>query len=189
MIRTLILLIVASNTAHAHDIDLVKAARAQIGVTLQYDSQYSKMRYPNGDVDISKGVCTDVVIRALRKAHQVDLQKLVHEDMQHYFSLYPKYWGLKNTDANIDHRRVPNLQVFFKRHWKTIPVSNNPADFEAGDIVTVMLPRNLPHIMLISDVRVPSSNTPLVIHNIGNGTQEDNSLFLYQITGHYRLPK
>ncbi len=189
MFRILLLLLVTSSSAYAHDADLVSAARKQIGITIFYDSKYSKMNYPNGDVDISKGVCTDVVIRALRTAHQIDLQKLVHEDMQHYFSLYPMHWGLKTTDANIDHRRVPNLRVFFKRHWKNMPISNNPSDYEAGDIVTVMLPKNLPHIMLVSDVKDANSNIPLVIHNIGNGAQEENSLFLFKITGHYRLSK
>ena len=108
--------------------------------------------------------------------------------MSRYFSLYPKHWGLKSTDKNIDHRRVPNLQVFFKRHWQSMLISDDPANYEAGDIVTVMLPKNLPHIMLVSNIKDSTNHIPLVIHNIGNGTQEENRLFSFQITGHYRLP-
>ena len=186
--RYLFVLLIAANTAQANDIDLANAARAQIGITKLYDAKYSKLKYPNGDVSISSGVCTDVVIRALRTAHKMDLQQLVHEDMSKYFSLYPKNWGLKNTDKNIDHRRVPNLQVFFKRHWQNIPISDDPTSHKAGDIVTVMLPKNLPHIMLVSNIKDSTNHIPLIIHNIGNGTQEENRLFLYQITGHYRLP-
>ena len=180
----------------ADDIKLVQAARQQIGVTVQYDPQYTKLAYPNGDVEMSKGVCTDVVIRAMRKAHQLDLQKLVHDDMASNFALYPKNWGLKKTDANIDHRRVPNLQVYFKRHWQSFaPPFDMSGDYQAGDVVTVMLPGNLPHIMLVSDKKEKLADFmnrnafPLVIHNIGRGTKEEPSLFSYQITGHYRLPK
>lgn len=180
----------------ADDIKLVQAARQQIGVTVQYDPQYTKLAYPNGDVEMSKGVCTDVVIRAMRKAHQLDLQKLVHDDMASNFALYPKNWGLKKTDANIDHRRVPNLQVYFKRHWQSFaPPFDMSDDYQAGDVVTVMLPGNLPHIMLVSDKKEKLADFmnrnafPLVIHNIGRGTKEEPSLFSYQITGHYRLPK
>ena len=166
-------------------IKLVEAARSQVGVTLSYDPNYTKLAYPNGDVPIEKGVCTDVIIRALRDAHGLDLQKLVHEDMAKNFARYPKIWGLKRTDKNIDHRRVPNLQVYFKRHWQSLVISQHVADYAAGDVVTVMLPRNLPHIMLVSDKKI--RKTPLVIHNIGRGTQEEASLFEYKITGHYRL--
>ena len=185
--------LLACSLAHADDmtaIKLVEAARSQVGVTLSYDPKYSKLAYPNGDVAMEKGVCTDVIIRALRVAHGLDLQQKVHEDMAKNFARYPKTWGLKRADKNIDHRRVPNLQVYFKRHWQSFAVkkqaSQNPADYDAGDIVTVMLPRNLPHIMLVSDMKI--KKTPLVIHNIGRGTQEEAGLFEYTITGHYRLP-
>ncbi len=183
----LLCLLYVANFAQAEDLKLVAAARQQIGVTKSYDPQYSKLAYPNGDVALSKGVCTDVVIRALREAHGLDLQQLVHEDMEKNFSLYPKKWGLKKTDKNIDHRRVPNLQVYFKRHWQNLAISQNVAKFQAGDVVTVMLPGNLPHIMLVSDAK--EDNTPQVIHNIGRGTQEEARLLTYKMTGHYRLPK
>ena len=146
------------------------------------------MRYPNGDVPLESGVCTDVVIRALRSSHNMDLQKLVHEDMQKALARYPKKWGQKSTDKNIDHRRVLNLQTYFKRKAYELPISKNPQDYQAGDLVTVTLPGNLPHIMVVSDKNALMTTTPLVIHNIGAGTQEENRLFEFEMTGHYRIP-
>jgi len=167
---------------------LVVAAREQVGKTVHYDPTYYTLTYPNGDVPMNGGVCTDVVIRALRSSHQMDLQKLVHDDMQHAFSHYPKHWGLKGTDKNIDHRRVLNLQTYFKRKGYELPISTTPTDYQAGDLVTVLLPANLPHIMIVSDKTAAMTNTPLIIHNIGNGTQEEDRLFEFKITGHYRIP-
>jgi uncharacterized protein YijF (DUF1287 family) len=167
--------------------DFVNAARSQIGKTVRYDPTYYTLSYPNGDIPLEGGVCTDVVIRALRASHKMDLQKLVHEDMQKAFSQYPKKWRQKGTDKNIDHRRVLNLQTYFKRKGYERPVSSNPADYQAGDIVTVTLPANLPHIMVVSDKNALMTNIPLVIHNIGAGTQEENRLFEFKMTGHYRI--
>jgi uncharacterized protein len=169
-------------------IDFVSAARSQIGKTVRYDPAYYTLSYPNGDLPIEAGVCTDVVIRALRSSMNMDLQKLVHDDMQRAFAQYPKHWSLKKTDKNIDHRRVLNLQTFFKRKGYELPISDNPNDYQAGDLVTVLLPNNLQHIMVVSDKTALLSHTPLVIHNIGNGTQEENRLFEFTITGHYRIP-
>ena len=179
------LLTLTITSAEVTKLPLVEAARSQIGVTVTYDPAYTALAYPNGDVSLEKGVCTDVVIRALRKAYSIDLQKLVHEDMKQHFSLYPKNWGLSKPDKNIDHRRVPNLQTYFRRHAKILRVSKNPFDYQPGDLVTSMLPGNLPHIMIVSDKKT-LSNTPFVIHNIGRGTQEENALFAYPLTGHYR---
>jgi uncharacterized protein YijF (DUF1287 family) len=165
----------------------VNAARSQIGKTVRYDPTYYTLSYPNGDIPLESGVCTDVVIRALRASHNMDLQKLVHDDMQKAFSQYPKKWRQKGTDKNIDHRRVLNLQTYFKRKGYERPVSSNPADYQAGDIVTVTLPANLPHIMVVSDKNALMTNIPLVIHNIGAGTQEENRLFEFKMTGHYRI--
>jgi uncharacterized protein len=167
--------------------DFVNAARTQIGRTVRYDPTYYTLGYPNGDIAIEGGVCTDVVIRALRSSHNMDLQKLVHDDMQQAFAHYPKHWGLKGTDKNIDHRRVLNLQTYFQRKGYELPISTKPDDYQAGDIVPVLLPANLPHIMIVSDKTDPPTNTPLIIHNIGNGTQEENRLFEFKITGHYRI--
>jgi uncharacterized protein len=165
----------------------VEAARKQLGVTVTYDPAYVGLAYPQGDVPRDRGVCTDVLIRALRDASGLDLQKAVHEDMKAHFSAYPKIWGLTKPDKNIDHRRVPNLQTYFKRTGASLPVSQKTGDYQAGDIVTSMLPGNLPHIMIVSDRKTPVG-VPLVIHNIGRGTQEEDCLFRYPLTGHYRLP-
>ncbi|MEZ0262621.1 MAG: DUF1287 domain-containing protein [Alphaproteobacteria bacterium] len=167
---------------------LVAAAEAQVGKTLTYDPAYVSLKYPGGDVAIEKGVCSDVVIRAYR-AQGIDLQKLVHEDMKKNFGLYPKIWGLKKTDTNIDHRRVPNLQVFFTRHGKSLGVSDSPSDYKAGDIVTWNLrgPSNpLPHIGIVTDKMSDDGKRPLMAHNIGQGAQVEDMLFTYTITGHYR---
>lgn len=173
--------------ALVHGSDVVEAARWQVGKTEGYDPAYVSLKYPGGDVPIERGVCTDVVIRALRKAREMDLQKLVHEDMKAHFSAYSKLWGLRRPDKNIDHRRVPNLQTYFKRAGYRIAISEKPGDYRAGDIVTCTVPPNLPHVMIVSD-RKGESGTPLVLHNIGYGTVEEDRLFDFKITGHYRLP-
>ncbi len=166
---------------------LVEAARRQIGVTVSYDPAYVALAYPGGDVPRDRGVCTDVLIRAMRDGLSVDLQKLVHEDMARDFQAYPKIWGLKRPDRNIDHRRVPNLRAFLKRRGFDLPVpANGHVDgFQPGDIVTCTVPPSLPHIGIVSD-RKSSSGRPLVIHNIGNGTREEDILHVYPINGHYR---
>lgn len=160
-------------------------ARQQIGVTTSYDPSYVKLTYPGGDVPAHTGVCTDVVVRALRTTG-IDLQKEVHEDMQKNFSLYPQNWGLKTPDKNIDHRRVPNLMRYFER--KHIAVSEKWADPEKylpGDIVTWRLEGGLLHIGVVSEKK--SAKTPLMIHNIGQGAKEENVLFAYTVIGHYRI--
>lgn len=164
---------------------LIAAARKQIGVTVRYDPTYVVLPYPGGDVPQDRGVCTDVVIRALR-AKELDLQQRVHEDMLAHFDVYPKKWGLRAPDANIDHRRVPNLQVWFDRQGWSVPVSDRESDYRAGDIVTWTLPGNLDHIGIVGDRRSPFTHAPLILHNIGHGTREDDILFAYPITGHYR---
>ncbi|MDR2880682.1 MAG: DUF1287 domain-containing protein [Azoarcus sp.] len=165
---------------------LVRDARTQVGKTLLYDPAYVRLSYPMGDVPIIRGVCTDVVVRALR--HQgIDLQQLVHEDMKRNFRLYPNEarWGLKKPDANIDHRRVPNLQRYFERQGYTITDKN----FLPGDIVTWDLSPPAKHIGIVSDRKDPSGKRPLIIHNIGQGTQEEDVLYQFTITGHYRVTR
>lgn len=163
---------------------LVDAARERTQHIVTYNGRYQRISYPNGDVPDNIGVCTDVVIRSYRQLG-IDLQKDVHVDMENNFGLYPAIWGLNKPDSNIDHRRVPNLQTLFKRKGLLLPVSQKPNDYIAGDIVTWMLPGNLPHIGIISD-RVSETGTPMVIHNIGAGPVEEDMLFKYKITGHYR---
>jgi uncharacterized protein len=163
---------------------LITAARKQIGVTLTYDPAYTSLPFPNGDVPRSKGVCTDVVIRAYRDAFGVDLQALVHADMKANFAAYPKIWGLSRPDSHIDHRRVPNLQTFLRRKGAALSVTNNADDWLPGDIVTCLVGGKLPHIGIVSDKI--AETRPLVIHNIGAGTREEDQLFAHKLTGHFR---
>jgi len=135
---------------------------------------------------IERGVCTDVVVRALREALNVDLQRLVHEDMNRGFSQYPTIWGLKRPDRNIDHRRVPNLKTYFERRGYSVSLSQKPADYLPGDLVTCTVAGNRPHIMIVSDRRT-TTRVPFVIHDIGGGVQEEDRLFEFPITGHYRI--
>jgi uncharacterized protein YijF (DUF1287 family) len=166
---------------------LIAAAAAQTQEHITYNGAYFRIGYPMGDVPAQYGVCTDVVIRAYRKLG-VDLQQLVHEDIRQYFSLYPakRIWGQTKPDSNIDHRRVPNLQTFFSRHGKKLAATNKGTDYQPGDLVTWMLPGNLPHIGLVSDQYSTDGQRPLIIHNIGAGPKLEDSLFNYPITGHYR---
>lgn len=165
---------------------IVEAARAQVGQTVRYDGSYEVLSYPGGDVPLEHGVCTDVVVRALRTGCGIDLQKQVHQDMKQNFSKYPALWNLRTPDKNIDHRRVPNLQTYFKRTGYELPLSTEPADFLPGDLVTCIVPPNLPHIMVVSDRR-RADGTPLVIHNIGCGAREEDRLFEFRLTGRYRI--
>ncbi|KRG61185.1 NADH:quinone oxidoreductase, partial [Stenotrophomonas africana] len=151
---------------------LVAAARAQIGVTTRYDPAYQVLAYPGGDVPVDRGVCTDVVVRALR-SQGLDLQARVHEDMRGNFSAYPTIWGLSRPDRNIDHRRVPNLMRWFERQGWQQPITALAADYAAGDIVAWKLNGNgLLHVGIVSDRRL-SNGTPLVLHNIARGTREE----------------
>lgn len=168
--------------------DFIEAARFQVGKTVIYDPGYHVLDYPNGDLPINRGVCTDVIIRAMRDAFNLDLQKLVHEDMKMNFSKYPQQWGLKYPDKNIDHRRVPNLQTFFTRRGWSLDISDRAEDYYPGDIVACIIPPNLPHIMIVSDKK-NRNGIPFVIHNIGAGAQEEDRLFEFKHTGHYRIIK
>ncbi len=174
-------------TSSAMHLKLIEAARSQVGKTVSYDPAYVSLKYPNGDLPINKGVCTDVIIRALRDAYKFDLQKEVHLDMKSNFSKYPKIWGLKRTDRSIDHRRVPNLAKFMKRKGWSVPVSKKAKDYKPGDIVVTKVSDTLPHIIIVSD-KVSSDGTPLIIHNIGSGAEEENGLFSHKIEGHFRIP-
>jgi uncharacterized protein YijF (DUF1287 family) len=182
-----LLALVLASAAFAEPPKLVSAARQQTRSHVSYDGRYVRIGYPMGDVPSNRGVCTDVVIRAYR-AIGIDLQVLVHEDMSADFELYPRLWGLTRPDSNIDHRRVPNLRRFFEHAGAEIRTvrPTAPASYSPGDLVTWQLPGNLPHIGIVSDRRDPGSGNPLIIHNIGAGPAEDDILFAYPITGHYR---
>jgi uncharacterized protein YijF (DUF1287 family) len=152
-----------------------------------YTPDYVALKYPNGDVPANTGVCTDVVIRAYRKLG-IDLQKEVHEDMVKNFSLYPnlKKWGLKKCDTNIDHRRVPNLEIFFARKGTKLPISENADDFKTGEIVTWMINDKLPHIGIITNRKSADGKRNLIVHNVGNGQVLQDCLFSYEIVGHFK---
>ncbi|MCF7749527.1 DUF1287 domain-containing protein [Bacillus subtilis subsp. subtilis] len=166
---------------------LVAAARSQIGQTVRYDPAYAVLGYPGGDVPADRGVCTDVIVRALR-TEGLDLQQRIHDDMRGNFGAYPALWGLARPDRNIDHRRVPNLMRWFERQGWEQPASVHPADYAAGDIVAWKLKGNgLLHVGIVSDQK-RGNGTPLILHNIARGTQEEDLLFAHPIIGHYRPP-
>jgi hypothetical protein len=167
---------------------LSAAAMVRLSYRVVYDPAYLRIPYPMGDVPASQGVCTDEVVRAYRTLG-IDLQQLVHEDMKANFALYPKRWGLPRPDTNIDHRRVPNLQVFFTRKGAKLRVTDKGEDYGTGDIVTWMLPGNLPHIGIATERRSADGKRPLIVHNIGRGPQLEDMLFSYPITGRYQFPK
>jgi uncharacterized protein YijF (DUF1287 family) len=163
---------------------LIAAARAQVGVTLGYDPAYVRLAFPGGDVSPATGVCTDVVVRAYRAAFGLDLQALVHADMRSAFSAYPARWGLSRPDPNIDHRRVPNLEVFFTRQRAKLTQPSVPSDWRPGDIFTALIAGRRPHIGIVSDRS--ANGQPLIIHNIGFGAREEDALTAHPITGRYR---
>ncbi len=165
---------------------LTAAAREQVGVTTIYDPSYISLDFPGGDLPRDRGVCTDVVIRALRDGWGIDLQLAVNRDMKADFAAYPALWGLTRTDRNIDHRRVPNLQTLFTRIGAEVPLTEGPTPYLPGDLITWTLPGNLAHIGIVSDRRT-DDGTPLILHNIGGGAQEEDILFAYPMTGHYRI--
>lgn len=164
----------------------VAAAVERTSHRVRYDPTYFQIDYPGGDVPEEVGVCTDEVIRSYRKVG-VDLQKEVHEDMAANFDLYPKRWGLRRPDTNIDHRRVPNLMTFFSRKGEALPVTRDARDYRPGEIVTWDLGRGVPHIGIVVNVASPADPRRFqIVHNVGAGPKMEDVLFEWQITGHYR---
>ncbi|MFN4006378.1 MAG: DUF1287 domain-containing protein [Chitinophagaceae bacterium] len=164
---------------------LAQAAAQLTKQPVTYDPSYYNIPYPNGDVPANKGVCADVVIRAYRKLG-IDLQQLVHEDMLQNFQAYPQKWGLRQTDKNIDHRRVLNLATFFSRKGTILAVNNNAKSYQPGDIVCWMVNGKLPHIGIVVIPKSSDQQRHLIVHNIGRGQVIEDVLFSYPITGHYR---
>jgi uncharacterized protein len=162
---------------------LMRNLKYQTTITKSYDAAYYSMSYPNGDIDLSKGVCTDVVIRAMRTIG-IDLQKLVHEDMNAHFNDYPALWNLKKTDSNIDHRRVQNLDKFFSNKKKSLKVIADSKDYLPGDIVAWKLSNGLVHVGMVYCSK--NDGIPMMVHNIGEGAKIENVLFSWKIIGHYR---
>lgn len=186
------LLVTIFTSAQQNDIFYLKVSEAACSIidpSIVYDPSYTKIKYPGGDISEDKGVCTDVVIRTYRRLG-IDLQQEVHEDMSNNFIKYPskRIWGLSSPDTNIDHRRVPNLQVFFSRKGQTLPISNKASDYHAGDIVTWDLGKGMTHIGIVINKKSARGN-PLIVHNIGSGQIAEDLLFRYKITGHYRYRK
>jgi uncharacterized protein YijF (DUF1287 family) len=165
---------------------MLDGAIAQAGVTTSYDPSYVALDYPGGDVPEKTGVCSDVVVRAFRKAG-IDLQKEIHEDMATALSDYPKKWGATSPDANIDHRRVLNLMAYFRRHGKSLPVTYDSIDYKPGDIVAWDLTTGLDHIGIVTNMVSSSGDRYLIVHNIGAGTRVEDVLFNWTIKGHYRF--
>jgi uncharacterized protein YijF (DUF1287 family) len=165
---------------------LLAAAHERTTHIVRYDGAYVRIAYPNGDVPADTGVCTDEIIRIYR-AVGIDLQKLVHEDMQQNRAAYPNYWRATatTTDTNIDHRRVPNLMVFFARKGKSLPITNRAEDYAPGDLITWDLGGNVPHIGIVVDTKSPQSSRYLIVHNIGRGPKMEDVLFSWKITGHF----
>lgn len=172
--------------------DEVSAFRKQLSVvaleiidpTIKYTPDYVSIAYPNGDVPAKTGVCTDVIIRAYRKLG-IDLQKEVHEDMRNSFGMYPKTWGLNRPDTNIDHRRVPNLETFFRRKGKELPITQNADDYKTGAMVTWMINDKMPHIGIVTNRLTKDGKRRLIVHNVGGGQVLEDCLFKYRITGHF----
>lgn len=169
---------------------LSNAALSIIDEDVIYTPSYVSIKYPNGDVPTKTGVCTDVIIRAYRKLN-IDLQKEVHEDLKANFSKYPnlKKWGLKNPDTNIDHRRVPNLEIFFERKGMKLEVTKNAFDYKTGEIVTWMINGKLPHIGIITNKKSSDGKRPMIVHNVGAGQVLEDCLFTYPIVGHFKYGK
>jgi len=165
---------------------LLDGAIAQAGVTTSYDPSYVSLDYPGGDVPETKGVCSDVVVRAFRRAG-IDLQKEIHEDMKAARSDYPTRWGAIGPDANIDHRRVLNLMAYFRRHGKSLPITYDAADYQPGDIVAWELTTGIDHIGIVTNIWSDSEDHFRIVHNIGAGTRVEDVLFEWTIKGHYRF--
>ena len=185
LVLTLLILSLAPSAMAKSADFVVRAAQDRLIADVRYDPKYVSLTYPGGDVPADTGVCTDVIIRTYRNAFGFDFQKAVHEDMRKSFDSYPKNWGLKRPDKNIDHRRVPNLETYLKRKGAAIAITKNPKDYKPGDIVTWRLGGRLPHIGIVSDKKT-QWGTPLIIHNVGAGPVEDDLLFNTDIHGHFR---
>ncbi len=181
---SLLLALAVPAAAETEALRLVKAARDQVGVTTGYDGSYRRLDYPGGDVPLHTGVCSDVLVRAFR-ALGIDLQVAIHEDMRGAFDRYPPLWGLSSPDRNIDHRRVPNLETWLARHGVALVPERNAAAYRPGDVVSWRLDSGLPHIGIVSDRW--GADAPLILHNIGAGVREEDVLFAWTISGHYRL--
>ncbi len=185
LLQILLLLFLNIILGQISNLELSDVALTLTEQNVVYDPSYFSINYPNGDIPSDKGVCTDVIIRAYRKIG-IDLQKEVHEDMISNFNSYPKIWGLKSTDKNIDHRRVPNLMTFFKKKGVEKPITKNAMDFIPGDVFCWNLGGAITHIGIVVNKKSKDGKRYLIVHNIGAGQVLEDCLFNFKIIGHYR---
>jgi uncharacterized protein YijF (DUF1287 family) len=166
---------------------LVAAAIERTHHAVTYDPGYVAITYPGGDVPADSGVCSDELIRAYR-ALGIDLQKEVHEDIVRDPDAYPlmSRWQQKHADRNIDHRRVPNLMVFFSRKGEELPLSDRARDYVPGDLVAWDLGNGHLHIGIVVDQKAALTGRNMIVHNIGEGPKMEDVLFDWKIIGHYR---
>ena len=184
LLSTFLISIIFSS-AQVFSVNLAEAGESISKDSVVYDGSYRRIDYPNGDVPKYIGVCTDVIIRAYRKVG-IDLQQEVHQDIVKNISQYSR---VKSVDTNIDHRRVPNLSTFFKRHGNILPISDDPKDYNPGDIIYWKLAGGIDHIGLVVNKRSYDGQRHLVVHNIGSGQNLEDFLFGAEIVGHYSYPK
>jgi uncharacterized protein YijF (DUF1287 family) len=167
---------------------IVEAARQQLSWGTTYDPSYVRLKFPNGDVPRDKGVCTDLVVRALRAAGH-DLQALIFRDKAASPGAYPKVGGRGRPDPNIDHRRCSAQRAFFKRHARALGTKTglgSIGQWQPGDIVFWILDNGRDHVGIVSD-RKGRSGLPMVIHNIYEPAEED-ALTSWRIVAHFRYP-
>jgi uncharacterized protein YijF (DUF1287 family) len=174
----------------ADPLDVLMGAKKTVLNGDAYVGGYETLRYPMGDVPRERGVCTDVIVRALRNAG-VDLQAALHQDIARSPRSYPMVRG--KGDPNIDHRRVKTLLPFFRRHLDERSARlDDPADpLRPGDLVLfdTFPSRSGPdHIGIVSD-RAGDSGLPLVINNWTDGTTtaEMDLLGWVPVTNRFRL--
>lgn len=177
---------ITSHSSASFQDKLVKSAQKQIGITCHYDPAYTKLSYPGGDVPLDRGVCTDVIIRALRD-QGIDLQQNINQHMKKNWALYPKKWGLGKPDSNIDHRRVPNMSTYFKALHFALNTDPLKDPYLPGDIVVWDLGNGVLHVGMVSNVVVPNETRYKIIHNICCGVKEEDILMSYKIISHFRL--
>ena len=172
-------------------LDVLIGAKKTVLNADAYTEGYMDMTYPMGDVPREVGVCTDVVIRAVRNAG-IDLQKELHDDIRRARAAYPMVRGTGNPQ--IDQRRVATLLPYFRRHWQahTAKLDDAADPLRPGDVVfmdTFPSKAGPDHIGILSDTIGPSG-LPMVINNWTNGTvtAEMDLLGFVPVLHRYRLP-
>jgi len=163
----------------------VLQAELQTQLYCTYDGAYRGMSYPGGDIERSKGVCTDVLIRSLRAA-DIDLQQLIHEDMKRDLAPYYARYHTKSIDKNIDHRRTQNIQTYLTSMHAKLDISNmSPEDFKIGDIIFWDIAAG--HTGIVVESMNADKTTHLVVHNIGRGPEYEDLLTYWPPIDAYRL--